>query len=588
MNFIKKLLKKKIILLLIAIVILVAGYFGYKVIKPSTPQTSYVTAAVAKGTIVTSISGTGQVSSSNQIDITPKVSGDITSVKVTAGQEIKSGDIIAQINAAEAQKTVRDAKISLESTKISLEKLKKPTDALSLLQAENAITQAEQTKQNAEDSLVKAYDNAFTSISNAFLDLPTVITGLHDVIYGNDYKSDQENIYYYADLLKNYDENVFTYRQKAIDNYLAARSAYDKNFSDYQTISRYSDSATIESLLNQTYTTTKSISQAIKSMDNFLGFVKDQLQEKNQPLPSQLAAHQSSLSTYTGNANSNLSDLLSNVNAIKSDKDTISNSDFTIKEKTQSLADLRAGTDPLDLQSAELSVRQKQIALADAQTKLADYTIRAPFDGVVAAVNVEKSDSASSGTAIVTLVTKQKIAEISLNEVDAAKVKTGQKVILTFDAVADLKITGQVAAVDTLGTVSSGVVSYNVKITFDVQDDRVKPGMSLSANIITDSKQDILVVPLSAVKTGGDSSSYVQVLINNQPEQKTVTTGLSNDTMIEITSGLAEGDQIITQTISGASAKTNSASSQTNTNRSNNSSFRGLMQLGGEAGGPSR
>ena len=102
------------------------------------------------------------------------------------------------------------------------------------------------------------------------------------------------------------------------------------------------------------------------------------------------------------------------------------------------------------------------------------------------------------------------------------------------------------------GTVSSGVVSYGVKIAFDVQDDRVKPGMSLSVAIITESKQNVLLVPSSAVKTS-NGSSFVEILVNGTPQRTAVTTGSSSDTMIEITDGLAEGDSVVTQTVSSAS-----------------------------------
>ena len=55
--------------------------------------------------------------------------------------------------------------------------------------------------------------------------------------------------------------------------------------------------------------------------------------------------------------------------------------------------------------------------------------------------------------------------------------------------------------IDAIGTVSQGVVSYNVQITFDTQDSRIKPGMSASVNIITNTQQNVLTVPNSAVKT---------------------------------------------------------------------------------------
>ncbi|MFH1866626.1 MAG: HlyD family efflux transporter periplasmic adaptor subunit, partial [Patescibacteria group bacterium] len=183
-----------------------------------------------------------------------------------------------------------------------------------------------------------------------------------------------------------------------------------------------------------------------------------------------------------------------------------------------------------------------------------------PFDGVIAEINdnVKKGDSVSSGTVLASIITEQKIAEITLNEIDVARVKVEQKATLQFDAAEDLSITGKVVEVDTLGTVNQGVVSYGVKIAFDVDDERIKPGMTVSTSIILDSKQNILLVPLSAVKVMGDNS-YVEVLVNGQPQRKTVVTGLSDDIMIEIQSGLEEGEEVISQTISNSTTQNNGA-----------------------------
>ncbi|MBI5230151.1 MAG: HlyD family efflux transporter periplasmic adaptor subunit, partial [Candidatus Magasanikbacteria bacterium] len=186
----------------------------------------------------------------------------------------------------------------------------------------------------------------------------------------------------------------------------------------------------------------------------------------------------------------------------------------------------------------------------------------------------KKGDSLSLNGVAATLVTTQQMAQISLNEVDVAKIKAGDKVTLTFDAVPDLQMTGEVADIDTLGTVSQGVVTYNIKIVFDTQDDRVKPGMSVSAAIITNMKQDALFMPNSAVKSQG-GAWYVEMLDGytpttnltsvmkstgvtspTPPRQQTVEVGISNDTSTEIIAGLKEGDVVIIRTITPASQKT--------------------------------
>jgi len=563
----------KILSLVIVGIILIGSYPVYKKINSVSAASSYVISTVEKGSIIATVSGSGQVSASNQVDIKSKGTGDVLSVLVKNGQEVKTGQILAQLNARDALQTVRDAEDGLESARLSLEKILKPTDALSLMQSENALTQAEESKQDAEDDLKKAYDDGFNTTANAFLDLPSVISGLRDILYSTNYSANQDNKSYYSDSVKNYDYRVENYRDDAANAYQIARAAYDRNFTDYKTISRFSDTTVMENMIKQTYETTKKIAEAVKITNNFIQFYQDKLTERNAQVPTLSNTHLSSLNSYTGKTNTHLGSLLNITQSIKNYKDTIVSSERTIAEKTQSLADLKSGADVLDVRTQQLNVKQKQNSLLDAQMKLSDYSIRAPFDGVIAAVSIKKGDSLSSGTAAFTFITKQKLAEISLNEVDVAKVKIGQKVNITFDAIDGLSISGQVSDMDLIGTATQGVVNYNIKISFDTQDDRVKTGMSLSVAIITDMKQDVLVVPSSAVKTQ-NGMSYVEILsgatsvtdsqgiISDEvPIRQLVEIGLTDDTNTEILSGLKEGDMIVVKTITNAAGKTTQAPS---------------------------
>jgi len=569
-------IKKHKRLFFIALIILIGGgYYFYSSINQKQAATRYAVAAVQKETIVVSITGTGQVSASNQVDIKPKVSGDVLSVAVADGQKVKQGALLATIDARDAQKAVRDAQAGLDSAKLALAKLEEPADQLSALQAENALSSAQESKQNSQDDLIKSYDDGFNTISNAFLDLPSVMSGLNNILFSYDLSQSQENIDYYNDAVKNYDKKVTQYRDDAYNLYQTARAAYDKNFADYKAASRSSDNAAIESLINETYDTTKSIAEAVKSANNLIQFYEDQLTSRNLNPKAVADTHLASLNSYTGKTNTHLLNLLTIENTIQADKQAIINADRTISEKQASIAKLQAGTDALDIQTQELNIKQKENALLDAKEKLADYSIQAPFDGIVSKVDIKKGDSASTGTAVATMITEQQIAEVSLNEVDAAKVKVGQKATLTFDAVDNLSITGKVLEIDTIGTVSQGVVSYTVKIGFDTQDQRVKPGMSVSAAIVTDVKADVLAVPNSAVKSQ-NGQNYVEILNPDDqiaiagasqveaiaaPKQQTIEIGLANDTSTEIVSGLKQGDNVVIQTISPTTTTTTSSSS---------------------------
>jgi len=561
----------KILTGIIILALIVTGYFIFKSINANkASETRYTLGTTTKGTLITSVSGSGQVSVLEQADIKPKTSGDLTFVGVIKGQQVSKGTLVAQIDSTEALKAIRDAEDNLETAKLTLEKLNQPTDELTILQAENTLTNAKESKTDAEDNLKKAHEDGFNTVSNAFLELPALMTGLQNILLGRTFSAYQDNIDYYTDATRQYDVKVVQYRNDADTKYDTARTAYEKNFADYKSTSRYSDNETINSLVAETYETVRSISESVKSANNLIQFYEDRLTEYNLKPNTIADTHLSTLSTYTSKTNSHLTNLLSIKTTIANDEKAIVDAERTIVEKTASLEKLKEGPDALDVRSQELSIKQKQYSLSDAKANLADYYIRAPFDGVIADLSVKKGDSVASGTSIATLITNQRIAEITLNEVDVAQVRSGQKVTLTFDAVEDLNITGEVSDVDSIGTVSQGVVSYVVQISFDTQDERVKPGMSVSASIITESKQDVLLVPNAAIKSSGNLS-YVEVLDSaltkdvkdntaitskNLPTQKQVEIGTANDSYTEIVSGLNENDRVIIKTSTGVAKNT--------------------------------
>lgn len=549
-------IKYKYYSLAIIIILLVSsGYFAYqKIVKAESIQ--YLSQDVFNGTLITSVSGVGQVSASSQVELKPKVAGDVIAVKTKLGQVVKKGDVLVQLDSRDGLRAVKNAQTSLETARLSLAKIKSPADPLSLFQSENSLLSAQQAKIDAEDKLKKSYEDGFNTVSNVFLDLPTIMADLDNLLYNNDFEKYQTNMDWYSNqgyayAKESFDSGRITlYKQDVINYYQKARASYDHNFDKYKIVNRASSEEEIGAIILETYETSKIISDTIKSAKNFIDLIDDLMQKssKNSNVPAKMISHKNLLSTYTGQINSHLSSLLATKNNIDNYKNSIVNATNSIKERELSLEKIKAGSDVLDIRLAEISVQQKLDALYEAQTAWSDYSIKAPFDGIVAAINVKVGDSVSSGNSLVTIVTDQSMATIVFNEIDVAKVKVSQKASLTFDAVSELTITGEVVEVDSLGTTNSGVVSYSVKIIFDIQDDRIKSGMTASADIILNSKVDVLLVPSGSIKIHGDQH-YVEVLVGNQPEKKNVTIGLSNDTMTEITSGLSEGEQIITQTI---------------------------------------
>lgn len=537
----KFILAHKVLTSIAALLLIFALYRTYKVFHPTVTETRYVLANVTKGTIVSSVSGTGSVSVTNQIDVKPKVSGTITYVNVREGQYVGQGAVIAGVDSTDAEKAVRDAELDLQSAQLSLEKL-------------SGSSVVPRNKEQAQADLDKAYADGFNSVADTYLDLPDIISGVEDSLYAYNFSHSVSNADYLQNVIRKYDEQVTNFHDDAIAKYQAARASYEAALKTYKDTSRSDAPTAIENLINQTYSVTQDIADGIKSSTSLYQFYEDRLNDQGIKPEAQADVNIATLGTYTSKINTHLAALRSIQNTISDDKNSIDNAD-------------------LDVQSLQLTVKQRENALADAKDKLADYTIRAPFAGTIALLGAKKALDISPATTIATMITNEKVVEISLNEVDAASVKLGDKVTLTFDAVPNLSLTGRVISIDTLGTVSQGVVTYTIKISFDTTDPRVKAGMSVSAEIVTNVKSDVLVLPSSAVKTQGNNS-YVEVfnpplpadstgagvLSAVAPERVVVTTGVSNDTQVEIVSGLAEGDQVVARTIQATQAATQAPS----------------------------
>lgn len=244
---------------------------------------------------------------------------------------------------------------------------------------------------------------------------------------------------------------------------------------------------------------------------------------------------------------------------------------------TQAKADYRAAKKDSTSTHDEKAILNKKIGVAEngvlaAQKSyaatLADYNnqqsvagerkVLAPIDGTVSAINVKNGDDlgkSASGSGsynapiiIGDLATLK--AEVQVNEVDIPDITLGQKVMMTFGAIEGLSVSGKVEKMDALGTITQGVVNYNVVIGFDVLDKKIKPSMSVSAKIITGIKQDVIIVPNSALKTQ-DSTTYIEVLKDGAqtPERRTIEIGVANNTETEIVSGINIGDNVVIQTI---------------------------------------
>jgi len=217
---------------------------------------------------------------------------------------------------------------------------------------------------------------------------------------------------------------------------------------------------------------------------------------------------------------------------------------------------VNAGLDPDQVALAEATLENAKRQLSTAQTQLAGTTIIAPMDGTVIAVNAQAGDAVDTGTLITLADLEQPEVQIFMDEADLTSLAVGCPAAVTFDSVPGEVFTGTVAQISpVMVTVNSsnmveGLVELKKYET--ASGKKLSIGMSASVEITCSESNNALTVPLQALYEPAGQSAYVYILDDqNQPQKREVVVGLRTIASAEITSGLSEGETVITSQIEG-------------------------------------
>jgi HlyD family secretion protein len=226
-------------------------------------------------------------------------------------------------------------------------------------------------------------------------------------------------------------------------------------------------------------------------------------------------------------------------------------------------AELAQANAELRREDARESVRQAQANLAEAQDNLRKTTIYAPLTGRVIALNTEEGEVVVSGTMNNSASVIGEIADLSVilaqvdvDETEIVLVKPGQMARILVDALPDKEYHGRVSEVGNKGfsrAAQPDVTFFKVEILLDDPDADLRPGMSVRAEIDTAVHAKVLVAPIQAVverdvlDRGQDKETDVVFVVQDgKAVQRVVKTGISDETRVEIVSGVKAGDKVVT------------------------------------------
>lgn len=541
-----KILKNKFFLAGIVIVILIGGYFIYKNIS-SKEQSFYTLSQVRRGSIEKIISGTGNIVANESFEIKSKISGKVIYLPFKEGNLVRKGDLLLKLDTSDLEKQIRDLEFNLESQKINLQKL---------------IQRKEQIERG--DDLRKINESYLNTVSDFINKFSVYYDSVNKIYFNKDFERIDyayNNLEYYLSyFFKDYENQSRKIKDELVNLknfYLDTSGQFNLLKIDPIKI----DKSFVEDLykLNSDYL-------------NIIKFVLDKIRtiKENAILSQQTHVYQDVINNHLDELNTIYSELVNYLNNF---------GDY--KNKINSYYDNLTNLD-LDIKNSEISLKQLEAKIRDLKDSLEDYEIYSPVTGYISQLNVKINDNISPSTNLMVIDSTDKIAEIKLNEVDVAEIKVGNDAILTFDALPNLQLKGKVIYIDPIGEVSQGVVSYNVKIAFE-DNFQVKIGMTVNADIITQTKRNVLIVPNQAVKTMG-SRKYVEIPdgkdlvvlnqrnngnnifnlrnntttnwareeemtininLNYMPQIKFIRVGLNDERNTEILEGLDEGDWII-------------------------------------------
>jgi len=199
-------------------------------------------------------------------------------------------------------------------------------------------------------------------------------------------------------------------------------------------------------------------------------------------------------------------------------------------------------------ESAKLGLESAKLGLESAELNLEKAVIVAPFDGVVGYIAISEGQEVSAAAMAAPSITLVDTSDIemhgSIDEIDIAIVELNQEANILLDALSDEEIKGKVAFISPIGTSLVGVVLYETRITLENPDERLRDGMTATAEVIIERRDDVLFIQNRALR-GTWENPKVLVFINGRQEEREITLGLTDGINTEVLSGLEEGEEVV-------------------------------------------
>lgn len=499
----------------IVVIVVVVVFFIFSGSKSADQM--YVDEKVQVRDIVTYHKFTGNIEAVNDVSITPKTMGEVTEVYFEEGDEVREGDVLAQLDDSTIRHnislkeaslsntelsnyyTVRDARKNYDDYKSSLDNNENSTLNQAKSSLDNAKTAYELAVKNYERAKLELDNNIDASMIAATNQLNSVKTALEQA-------------------QKNYDDNEADIRgsEKGVSN---AEDDYNANPSQSTAAALEAAKANLEMLEAKRDSLQTALDNARQNYDNQMNSylstyntVNTNLTKYKDEMDSRYDSYMQAQQNYDTALTATDQTLQSYANAV---------------EKAEALANTDVATIELD----------------NLYTQLDDYKIIASISGTLTDFDVKVGDTLSTAKPVAEITDYSNVKiSIKIDEYDILGVEDGVSADISVDAL-DRDYEGTIRNVSKKATIDKGVSYFTADVEFTA-DSYIRTGMSVEVKIKNNDIKNALTISMNALYYESDNTPYVLVKNGKSSEKKYVTVGATDGSYVEIKDGLKEGDTV--------------------------------------------
>jgi len=510
-------MNKKLItiaVIIFAVIVLIKVFSG-----PEKPSFNIV--KVYQGTVCQEVSETGQVKKGDKINLSFKSTGEIKSIYTEVGQEVNIGQVLAKLETSKLEIELKEAKSALIIAQAELDKLLVGSSNQEIKVAQTKVDNEEIDLEIAEQNLDDAYQDSLNVLEDSFLKTYNAQNSVDTVQRSYFTGNNQEGI-----VVREEEEKI--------------RTAVFQIKSSLDTTRETGLDEDIEKALSQVKDELADISDSLKVIREICETVA------YRDLVS--SANKTSLNTERDNINDVLTDIVNAQQTIIAKKLAVITAQGELQKAKDDLSLLTAPARQEDITLYEAQLDQAQAQVDILENQIEDVNLRSPVRGQIAKTEKRVGEMAQSQDTVITLLPADPFnIEVDIYEEDIVKINVGNPVDISLIAFPDDIFPGRVVSIDPAEKLIEGVVYYKVVIVFEETPERVKSGMTADLIIKVNSKENVLVIPEDAIEKKNDQQ-IVKIFENGVVEEKEIKTGLlGSDDMIEVISGLEEGEQVIVE-----------------------------------------